>query len=200
MKTRSLRLLTVLIIAASAFGQTPEPRHAYLKSIVLPGWGESAYGSGSAYVFMATELALWAGFGGLHYSAAVQNRDLIAYSRLHAGISVYPDSKDYWSDLGNFSSWEDHRETMLENRTPEDIWDIDFAWEWDSALNTGTYRELFRKKELTLVSSEFVIAGMIVNRIASVINIKYLENKRMQIQAYAAPVRGGAFMHLGLSF
>lgn len=193
-------ILVAFLLAGLAFAQPSVPKQPLLKSLILPGWGEYSYQSKSAYIFFGTELALWIGLGGLRYSAAIQNQDLISYTTLHAGLNTYPDNKQYWADLGNYSSYADHRETMLENRTPEDIWNTDYIWEWDSESAAQNYRDLYRKKELTLLSSEFVITGFIVNRIASAINIKYLQQKNMQLSAFASPVKGGGYVHLGLSF
>ncbi len=200
MKRRFITLLLALLITVPALAERSSSKHALLKSIVLPGWGEYSYGSGSAYIFLGTEIALWAGFGALRYSAGTQDRDLISYTRLHAGMESFPENKQYWADLGNYDSYLDHRETMLENRTPERIWSSDYSWEWDSGAASQQYRELYRKKELTLLGADFLIAGFIVNRVASAINVKYLEKKHMQLSAFASPARGGGNLYLGLSF
>ena len=200
MKRRFPVILSALLLTASLFAQQAVPKNTTLKSIVLPGWGEMSYGSGSAYLFMGVEAALWLGFGGLRYSAGVQNRDLITYTRLHAGMQDFPESQQYWADMGNYASYEAHRTRMLENRTPEKIWDPAYAWGWDDTDNRQQYRDLYRKKELALLSSEFLISGFIVNRIASVINVRYLQNKDMQLSAFASAGSGGAALYLGLSF
>jgi hypothetical protein len=143
---------------------------------------------------------LWLGFTGLRYSAYVQNEDLISFSRLHAGLDQYPNKDEFWADMGNYISYLEHQESMLENRTPEKIWSTDYQWEWDTNDNLLAYDSMFRAKELTLIGSEFVITGLIVNRIASVINVRYLRNKNMQLSAFAAPLNGGGVLQLGLTF
>ncbi|MCF7833062.1 MAG: hypothetical protein K9N05_05765 [Candidatus Marinimicrobia bacterium] len=197
---RSFRILVLLSLIALVFAQEVTPKNSMLKSIVLPGWGELSNKSNSAYIFLGTEAALWLGFAGLRYSAHVQNIDIISYSRLHGGLTDYPDNNEFWADMGNYMSYADHEEDMLENRTPQDIWSTDYQWEWESNANLLTYDALFRKKELTLLSSEFVLTGLIVNRIASIINVRYLKQKNMQISAFALPTQGGAYLQLGLSF
>ena len=196
---KSFRIIILLTLITSLFAQET-PNYSVLKSVVLPGWGELSYKSNSAYFFMGTETALWLGFAGLRYSGHVQNLDMINYARLHAGVTDYPSGDDYWSDLGDFISYADHEEEMLENRTPEKIYNTDYQWEWDSEDHLLTFERMFRNKELTLLSSEFVLTGMIVNRIASVINVRYLKNKDMNLSAFAAPVKGGALMQISLNF
>ena len=197
---RSILLCIALMTSLGTLTAGSGEKYAFLKSMVLPGWGEYAYRSESAYIFWGAEAALWLGFGALRYSASVQDRDLLAYTRLHADVGAYPEDAQYWADLGNYSSREDHRETMLENRTPERIWSSEYGWEWDSAEASQNYRDLYRKKELTLLSSEFLISGFIVNRIASAVNVKYLEKKGMQLSAFGTAHAGGGSVHLGLSF
>ena len=197
---RPLTFLLVLIMATGLFAQEANHEYSFIKSIVLPGWGELSYQSNSSYVFLGIEAALWIGYAGLRYSGYVQNQDLINFARLNAGITDYPDDEEYWADLGDFVSYADHREDMLENRTPEDIWSTDYQWDWGTEEKLLEYEQLFRNKELTLLGSEFVITGMIVNRIASVINVGYLNKKNMSLSAFAAPVKGGGYLEVGLSF
>ncbi len=195
---RAFIILT--LISSMAFAQDGQPKNPILKSIVLPGWGELSYKSNSAYIFLGTEAALWLGFAGFRYSGYVQNQDLISYAQLNAGLINYPDNDEFWADLGNFMSRDDHEEEMLENRTPEDIWNSSYQWDWDTEADLMVYENLFRKKELTLLTSEFIVTGMLVNRIASVINVRYLKNKNVQLNAFAAPVKGGGYLQIGLAF
>lgn len=125
---------------------------------------------------------------------------MLSFSFLHAGLQQYPENDQYWADLGNYSTYLRHRERMLENRTPDNIWDPDYSWEWDSETARDIYRSLYRKKELTLLSSEFVITGLVVNRIASMINVRYLKNKNLRLSAFALPRAGGGVLQLGLNF
>jgi hypothetical protein len=175
---RIVHILIAISIATALIAQEA-PKNTVLKSIILPGWGELAYQSNSAYV---------------------QNEDLISFSRLHAGLDQYPNKDEFWADMGNYISYLEHQESMLENRTPEKIWSTDYQWEWDTNDNLLAYDSMFRAKELTLIGSEFVITGLIVNRIASVINVRYLRNKNMQLSAFAAPLNGGGVLQLGLTF
>lgn len=192
-----LALMTTVLSAATPEREVKMP---LLKSMILPGWGEYSYRSQSAYIFWGTEAALWVSFAALRYSASVQNSDMLHYAVQHAGIVAYPNDKQYWTDLSNYISYSRHKERMLENRTPEKIWDSEFDWEWDSETSRTQYSSLYRKKELTVLSSEFVITGLIVNRIASMINVRYLKQKNMELSATAAPLYGGASIHLGLRF
>lgn len=196
---RLFHIMITLSLASSLFAQQSH-QNALLKSIVLPGWGELSYKSNSAYIFLGSELALWLGFGGLRYSAHVQNLDLINYCRIHAQLDQYPDKAEFWADMGNYTSYLSHKEDMLESRTPENIWDENYHWEWDSEENLVNYDVLFRKKELTFIGSNFMITGMIVNRIASLVNVRYLKNKNMELSAFAAPISGGGYLQIGLSF
>lgn len=197
---KKVRLLILISIFSLLAAQEAAPKHAVLKSAILPGWGELSYKSASGYVLLGTEIALWLGYGGLQYSGYVQNQDLMTYARINAGVTDYPDGNEYWADLGNYISRDDQEEDMLENRTPQDIWSSDYQWDWNSEEDLIVYQELYRKKELTLLSSEFVLTGMIVNRIASVINVRYLQQKNMNLKAYAVPVQGGGYLQLALDF
>lgn len=197
---KTTALLLILLTAALSANAQEEIKFPLLKSMLLPGWGEYSYRSESAYIFWGAEAALWISFATLRYSASVQNKDLLSYSIQHACISAYPESAQYWTDLSNYASYLSHKERMLENRTPENVWDREFNWEWDSESSRQQYSALYRKKELALLGSEFMITGLVVNRIASMINVRYLKHKNMELSAMAAPSLGGAVIHLGLRF
>lgn len=196
---RLIHILLALTLTLGLYAQESKDL-SILKSIVLPGWGELSKGSNSGYIFLGTELALWLGFGGLRYSYDIQGKDLLSYTQLHAGLQSYPDKAQFWADMGNHISYDDHRESMLESRTPENIWDIEYNWEWDSQASLLEYDGLHRKKELTYITSNFMVTGMIVNRIASVINVRYLKSKDMKFSALSYPIDGGANLQVFLDF
>ncbi|MFA6618606.1 MAG: hypothetical protein WCT23_06030 [Candidatus Neomarinimicrobiota bacterium] len=196
---RFIHILLALTLAFGLYAQESKDL-SILKSIVLPGWGEISKGSNSGYIFLGTEAALWMSFGALRYSYSIQTKDAISYSQLHAGLKNYPDKAEFWTDLGNHISYEHHKASMLESRKPEKIWDIDYNWEWDSRESLLEYDRLHRKKELSYITSNFMFTGMIVNRIASVINVRYLKTKDMKISAVSYPINGGANLQLSLDF
>lgn len=196
---RLIHMLIALTLTLGLYAQESKDL-SILKSIVLPGWGEISKGSNSGYVFFGTEAALWLGFGALRYSYGIQGKDLISYSQLHAGLKNHPDKAEFWADMGNHISYEDHKKSMLESRTPQKIWDVAYNWEWDSRESLLEYDALHRKKELSYITSNFVVTGMIVNRIASIINLKYLKTKDMKISALSYPIDGGANLQISLDF
>ncbi len=196
------RILHIILILALAMSLSAQERKdlSTLKSIVLPGWGELSQNSNSGYIFLAAEAALWLGFGGLRYSYGVQGEDLVSYTRLHAALNDHPGDLQFWADMGNHISYEDHKESMLDGRTPDKIWDIKYNWEWDSQASLLEYDALNRRKELTYMTSNFMITGMIVNRIASVVNVRYLKSKDMKLSAVSYPVNRGANLQVFLDF
>lgn len=198
MKQKSTLFVIFLLLMSLSFAQSS--RSAYLKSAVLPGWGEQSLGSSTFYYSMAAEAILWLGYGGLRYSYSHNTDNMINYAKVNANVGDFPQDAKYWADLGNYIDYAKHVEEMQENRTTENIWDLGFAWDWNSSDSQETYSELHRRTQLTNVGSQLVIAGLVVNRIVSIINVHYLSKTGVEASSSVVNIPGGAQLNMGLTF
>lgn len=198
MKQKSTLFIILLLLFSLSSAQTSKV--AYLKSAILPGWGEQSLGAKSFYYSMAAEAILWLGYGGLRYSYSHNTDNMINYAKVNAGINTFPEDAQYWADLGNYIDYAKHVEEMRESRSTEDIWDLAYEWNWNSAESQQTYSDLHHRTQLTNVSSQLIIAGLVVNRITSIINVHYLSKTGIQASSSVSNIPGGAQLNMGLSF
>ena len=164
-----------------------------LKSLILPGWGEISSGYQTRGQFLlGTDVLLWINvLGGSDLSAQYQS-DYTAYATEHAGVDW--DNTDYLFavDLGYYDSLQEYndekaRQRSLEIRTapsgelvreyghaiyPENG---DFSWEWDTHSRRVEYNNLRVKSAQWEKVASFAVAGLIVNRVVSVVDVLFLE-------------------------
>ncbi len=150
-------------------------KNTVLKSILIPGWGEYAMNARvRGKIFMSAEAGMWISYASLAFYENIQDKDMRSFVKAHSGASEFHGSSQYWVDMGSFLSWEDHKEEMLMVRMPEKIYDEKYAWDWSSVEDANTFRDIRIKKDRTAHRMSFLIGGMVLNRMISVLDVLYL--------------------------
>ncbi|MCA9740143.1 hypothetical protein KC734_01315, partial [candidate division KSB1 bacterium] len=101
-------------------------RTAFLKSLVIPGWGQYALGAKtSARNFVISEIVLIGTSLGFNVYSNWLEDDLRALAARHAGVQN-AESKDdqFWVDIGNFDSVVDFNDEKLRQRNTVDLRDV----------------------------------------------------------------------------
>lgn len=182
-------ILCILLPALVLSAQPVSRGKAVLKSAILPGWGEHSIGASKAgRIFFTTEAALWISYAGLAVYKDIQNNDMITFAKAHAGATSFYGSSQYWVDMGSFLSWSDHREEMLRYRTPDKIYPEENAWNWDSVENANTFRNIRIAKDKSEQRMTFILGGLVMNRMISMLNIMYLTRNPVESDLILTPV------------
>ena len=146
---------------------------AALYSLILPGMGELyADGFSSGKYFLIADGVLWLTFVTFEVSGNSLRDDSRAFATSRAGVDPTGKDDQYFVDVGNFLDIHEYNEKQLRDREPELLYDpaAGYSWEWDSDASRATYREQRIDSETMYNNNKFVVAGLIVNRVASAIN------------------------------
>jgi hypothetical protein len=146
---------------------------AALYSLALPGMGELyAGGFDSGKYFLIADGLLWLTFAAFEVSGNSLRDDSRAYAVSRAGIDPAGKDDQYYVDIGNFLDIYEYNEKQLRDREPEELYDpaAGYAWAWDSDASRATYRDQRIESETMYNNKKFVVAALIVNRVASAIN------------------------------
>ena len=148
-----------------------------VKSLVLPGWGEYSLDNQiRGRIFVLSETVLLLAILGSYSVSQRQETEFRAYAAEHAGIS--PDGKDrqFWVDIGNYSSllafneehlrWRDFNALYEDN----DTW----AWMWNSGNNRVRFENMRIASDSWKKRGSFLIGGVVLNHIVSAIDALYL--------------------------
>jgi hypothetical protein len=163
------------------------------KSLLFPGWGELSLNQNSrGQKLMAADIILWLTvFNGKNLSKNYES-DYRAFASEHADVNwshtdyLFAVDIGYYENLNNYNSAK-ARQRSLELETdlngglireyghaiyPENG---DFDWQWDSDSNRKSYKDMRISSANWDKYANFAIAGLLVNRVISVIDVMYLE-------------------------
>jgi len=154
-------------------------------SLLLPGMGElyaDAYDIGK--YFTIADGILWGTFIGMEVYSNWQENNYQTYAATNAGVDNNNKDADYYSTIANYTSVFSYNEEKALERNYSEMLDpeTDF-WKWNSTAERQTYREMWTSSEQTSNDIQFVVGGLILNRIASAVNAARLVtayNKRLK--------------------
>ncbi len=141
---------------------------AFFLSFAVPGLGQYYAGSpGYAKLFVATELAIWAGYYYNSMMKDARSQDYYSYSALHAGVNPTGFKTSYLNAIGAFDSSFDHNAYKQQTAANPVLYYGDQSWEWDSHESRIRFRSL-RERELDYENNiKYCIAGVVLNHFLS---------------------------------
>ena len=180
------------------------------KSLVFPGWGELSLNESSrGQKLIATDIILWLTvFNGKNLSKNYES-DYRAFASEHAGVNwnhtdyLFAVDIGYYDDLNAYNSAK-ARQRSLELETdlngglireyghtmyPENG---DFDWQWDNDSNRKSYKDMRISSANWDKYANFAIAGLLVNRVISVIDVMYLEKMGSSIPIQSQVIANGS--------
>lgn len=197
-----LVLSTITPVSAQLLND-PVSRGAVLRSLVLPGWGQSALGANrQARRFLIAEAGLWLSYMTAARGARVYRKDYRAYATLHAGASGRQRPDIYYFRLGAYDNIYEYNQVQLRQRNVGALYLIggDGDWDWDSTANREQYRDL-RRASLSLNKvASFAISGMVLNRVLAAINVLFLTRTAPEASWLPLPGTGGGELRLSWEF
>jgi hypothetical protein len=161
-------------------GKSPSQAKAFLLSFALPGAGEYYAGSKTmAAVFASTELALWGTFASFRIYGNWKRTDYRLYAVAHAGVNLNGKDDDYFVHIEDYMTLVAYNDAKLQQRNlgamyPEtEYWD----WSWDSEASRKAYEQMRVSSDQAFNRSLIVVAGVVLNHIASGIDAVRLARK-----------------------
>ena len=189
------------------------------KSLLLPGWGELSLDQKSrGQKLLAADILLWLTvLNGKNLSKNYES-DYRAFGSEHAGVDWKHTDYLFAVDIGYYNKLDDYNSAKARQRSLEMETDPngdlireyghsiypengDFDWEWDNSTNRQSYKDMRVSSANWDKYANFAIAGLIINRVVSVINVIYLEKtgKSTPIQSQII-TKGIDDLQLKLSF
>ncbi|MCH7762911.1 MAG: hypothetical protein IIB95_04125 [Candidatus Marinimicrobia bacterium] len=177
-RMKKVSFITIILIVGIVFIQPVKGISPVVKSFILPGLGEYALNEpGRGRTFIISETALWTSFAGALIISNNYTDRFQAFAADNAG--VVPDGKNqqFWIDIGNYDSRDDHNEEHLRFREYNALYpnDAKWVWIWSSEKNRKQYRDYRISSDQWLLTAQFVAGGIVLNHIVSAIDALYLQ-------------------------
>ena len=157
-----------------------------LRSLAVPGWGELNMDNHSRakFFFTSEALILTTYFLGSSFNKSYIDQ-YTGFAELHAGVDMDGREYDFIIDMSNHNSMTDYNETIASYHG-ENFYNYQYDnesdnWQWDSSDNRLEFDRMRRNSLVSGMVADFALAGLIINRIISVIDVMYLEKKKSNL-------------------
>lgn len=199
--------LVIILLLSTLFSQL-NARGEVMRSMIFPGWGElKMEESKRATIFMATDLSIIATFLlGKSFNRWYIDKYL-AYGTLYASADMNGKDYAYIVNMSNYDSMDDYNHSMMiqhnANAFDNIYTDQENNWEWDSTADRNKFNDLRENSLIAEKIAEFAVAGLILNRVASAIDILYLKNTKsnLGLNAFIIPEKNdGVSLNVSFSF
>ena len=168
-------LTTILILTSQIYPSQ------FWKSLIIPGWGEKSLNNNDkGNVHLLSELVLinLVLFSGKQYST--YRNDCRIYGTDYANVNWYGKSDLYAAHVGNYDSMQEFNSQQLLNFGPMAFTYIGEGYNWDwqgNDINRNRYDGWRNKSEMYNEAKGFLVAGMLLNRVISLINVLSIEKE-----------------------
>ena len=175
--------------------------HPTVKSVLIPGWGESSLSKSSqSRFFNLIELTLWSTCLGFYKFSTHQKLQYQSYAAKYAGINPENKSHKYWVDIGNYLSLDSHNAEHLRWRQTDDVYDYNYNWNWESKQHMKKFENMRIRSDKLSKYGEYTIGLITLNHIISAINSLYLSRLNDNIKVYSHIEKNEFKIHLGYDF
>jgi len=168
-------ILSVCLLAGSMLGAqktgSRERGNAFLKSLVVPGWGQLDNGhKRTATLFALGELSLIGAMYASHSRGVVKRSDYEAYAAQYAGVTG-DHSHDFFVDVGNWDCVDNYNEQRLKDREFDQLYTSSSdRWVWDSQEHRIRMKKIRVQSDEAFNAIYYLVGGLILNHIASAIH------------------------------
>ena len=188
---------------AKASRSDPSPRGAFLRSLLVPGWGQLAVGTPKrAAVFAIIEGALWMGTAGFYTMRGIYGDDYRACAASVAGANVEGKGSQYFNDLAFYDTRAQHNQTaaVYDESDPE-LYGVEDDWQWPSTSDRQRYRSRLNDWKTMKQRMAYAVGLIALNHLASAIDAGKTTARRQSptaVSLVAAPLKGGGQVVLTL--
>jgi hypothetical protein len=162
--------------------------NAMLRSLVMPGWGESYLGYHSAARrFFWADMIIWAGVIGLETYSNWRQDQFMALGAQHASAQMGGKNDAFYADIGNYMTTQEYNEAKIRARNFDAVYtDASYFWSWDSDQNRAHYDHTRIQSKSAHNKIIFFIGAAALNRLVSFIDTGKKANEVIYRQKFPA--------------
>jgi len=182
----------------------PRPGGLFLRSLVVPGWGQRVLArsrpelKGRGRTGFLADVGLAAGVWGLARYADIKAAEYRSHAMRVAGAAFHGANSDYWVDVSNYLSRADFNQAMLEANLPQRRY-LNEAddWDWGQRDQLIRYRDLRAMSERAQSQALATCGAIFVNHVLSGVQVLRLARQTEGLTLSAVPTAQGLGLRLG---
>ncbi|MCH2449051.1 MAG: hypothetical protein MK198_02780 [Gracilimonas sp.] len=168
----------IFIFPLISFAQTqesvelPSPRGAFLRSLVMPGWGHyyadnENWNRGKYH--LAGEVVLALSYFGLDARANYLENDFRTLAVSKAGADLTGKSRNFQIAIGNYDDLASYNDAQLRNRNWDNLFPQtpEYEWNWENSTLRDQYKDTRERVDKNRSQLPTLLALMVVNRLGS---------------------------------
>jgi hypothetical protein len=173
-----------------------------LRSLLVPGWGESYLGyHRTARRFFWADMLIWAGVISLETYSNWKENQFLALGAQHAGAQMSGKNDVFYADIGNYLNTDEYNEAKLRARHFDALYtDPSYFWSWDSDQNRVNYDRTRIQSRSAHNKIIFFLGAAALNRLVSFVDTGKKANevlKRQNAPALGFHVESGPYTDPG---
>lgn len=178
--------------------EKPVKMISFVKSAIIPGWGELSQNHKSGYLFLSNEIALFLSYYYFDNQSDLKMKESVMYAYKKAHLSPENNTEEYrlllskYMSSGYFSGGYNENivktakslypdnpvsqnEYIMENVLPEDVY-----WNWDSKQDQKKYLLMRKDSNLLKDWTKAASGAILVNHIISAFNAARVTKRPVQ--------------------
>lgn len=176
--------------------QTVNPLGSFLRSAIVPGWGEMTNESKAGYFFLGVELILWGSRFYFQEQVNLYEKDAYMFALQNAALKPGDYEDEFMRKMSRYTSsgfgaggYNEHVLRQAQNNYPDDpekqnsyimenaILDDDLAWDWGDRETRRSYGIKLKNADHNRDYVKFVTGAIVANHIISAINSTRIANR-----------------------
>jgi hypothetical protein len=152
--------------------ELPSPRGAFLRSLVMPGWGHyyadnENWNRGKYH--LAGEVILALSYFGLDARANYLENDFRTIAVSKAGADLTGKSRNFQIAIGNYDDLASYNDAQLRNRNWDNLFPQtpEYEWNWENSALRDQYKDTRERVDKNRSQLPTLLALMVVNRLGS---------------------------------
>ncbi len=150
----------------------PSPRTAFLRSLVIPGWGHHYVDKNNwtrGQYHLAADVAMILSYTGLRVRGTYLETELETYALSRANANIAGRDRDFLLAVANFDNLEEYNDFQLRARNWNNLLaDVQAnQWNWDEDANRFQYQDMRERVDKNNNQLPTIITLMVVNRVIS---------------------------------
>ncbi len=168
-----------MLIPFSAFAQEQNfefedksPRGAFLRSLVLPGWGHHYIDKTNwkrGQYHMAADAVMLLSYAGIRVRNTQLENDLLTFARANAGIDLSNRNRDLFLAIANYDNLDAYNDFQLRARNWDDLIEDSPENRWNWAEDSDRFQYQDKRERIDKNSNQLpaLITLMVANRVIS---------------------------------